>query len=65
MNRSALLLSALIGLVALAMRDAQAGAAVALGPHNQLATAYGGPVAMAKQRALDIAHRKYGRMCEF
>jgi hypothetical protein len=60
MKRSALLLLALIGLVPLALQDAQAGAAVALGPHNQLATAYGGPVDREMARALAVAHRKYG-----
>jgi hypothetical protein len=44
----------------LALQSANAGSAVALAPHNQLATAYGGPVAREKQRALDEARRKYG-----
>lgn len=48
----------IFGLVS--FHNAIAGSAVALGPHNQLATAYGGPVEREMQRALDVAHRKYG-----
>jgi hypothetical protein len=54
------LLLALIGLANIATEAAKAGSAVALAPNNHLATSYGGPVEMAKQRVLDVAHRKYG-----
>jgi hypothetical protein len=40
--------------------DAYAGSAVVLAPHNQMVTSYGHPVEVAKQRALDLARRKYG-----
>jgi hypothetical protein len=58
--KTSLITLAFIGLAALVLQDAKAGAAVALGPHNQLATSYGGPVEMAKARALEVAHRRYG-----
>jgi hypothetical protein len=40
--------------------DAKAGSAVAWDGHGGLATAYGGPVQREKQRALEVARRKYG-----
>ena len=51
---------ALLGFSVLASRKVDAGAAVALAPHNQLATAYGGPIEREEQRALAEAHRRYG-----
>jgi hypothetical protein len=45
---------------ALLAPDTKAGSAVASDGHGGLATAYGGPVQREKQRALDIARRKYG-----
>lgn len=54
------LLCALIGLVNTPTLPAKAGSAVALGPHNQLDAAFGGPVAREKERALAAAHRRYG-----
>jgi hypothetical protein len=60
MKRSAMFWLILLGLTGMAMQNANAGSAVALGPHNQLATAYGGPVAREKQRALAEARRRYG-----
>jgi len=59
-KRCALFRLALVGFAALAVQNANAGSAVAIGPHNQLATAYGGPVQREKQRALDEARRRYG-----
>jgi hypothetical protein len=43
-----------------ALQNALGGSAVVLGPHNQLATAYGGPVKREEQRALAEARRRYG-----
>lgn len=60
MKRRILFCFVLLGLTALALQKANAGSAVAIGPHHQLATAYGGPVEREKQRALDEARRKYG-----
>jgi hypothetical protein len=42
------------------LENVDAGAAVVLAPHNQLATAYGGPVEREKERALNNARRLYG-----
>jgi len=60
MKRSTLLLFISLGFVTLALHKADAGSAVAIGPNNQLATAYGGPVEREKRRALNEARRKYG-----
>ena len=60
MKRSLILPFRLAGLNCLVLQKANAGSAVAIGPHNQLATAYGGPVEREKQRALAEARRKYG-----
>jgi hypothetical protein len=60
LKRIALFLLASIGLASIAIEPANAGSAVALGPHNQLDAAYGGPVAREKERALAAAHRRYG-----
>ena len=60
MKTRAFFLVALVGLTSIALNDADAGSAVVLGPHNQLATAYGGPVRKEEQRALENARRKYG-----
>ena len=49
-----------VAMTVAALQNANAGAAVALGPHNQLATAYGGPVEREKARALNNARRLYG-----
>ena len=51
---------ALVFFVALASENANAGAAVAIGEHDQLAAAYGGPIKREEQRALAQARRKYG-----
>jgi hypothetical protein len=59
MKRIALLFS-LIGLANIATEVSKAGSAVALAPNNHLATSYGGSVEMAKERVLDVAHRRYG-----
>ena len=58
-NRTLFSLTFLFFLI-VASKNANAGAAVALGPHNQLATAYGGPVEREKARALNNARRLYG-----
>jgi hypothetical protein len=60
MKRSAIFGLVLVSLGVLSVRNACAGSAVAIGPHNQLATSYGYPKEIAKQRALEIAHRRYG-----
>jgi hypothetical protein len=53
---------ALLAFLIFASKNACAGAAVAIaiGPHDKLATAYGGPIKQAKERALEEAHRRYG-----
>lgn len=43
-----------------AMQNANAGAAVVIGPDNRLATAYGGPIRVVKELAFAEARRKYG-----
>jgi hypothetical protein len=60
MKRSAIFRFILLGFLAVAFQSVNAGSAVVLGPHNQLATAYGGPVRIEEQRALAEARRKYG-----
>jgi hypothetical protein len=60
MTKSALLILPLVAWITFGLGTAKAGSAVALGPHNQLATAYGGPVRREEQRALENARRKYG-----
>jgi hypothetical protein len=55
-----LILLALAGF-AVAISDVRAGSAVAIAPHNQMVMSYGHPVEVAKQRALELARRKYGR----
>ena len=47
-------------MVLLAAEKANAGAAVAVAAHLQLATSYGGPIQQVKQRALSVARKKYG-----
>jgi hypothetical protein len=60
MKKSALFLLA-AGLFATAtLNTANAGSAVVLAPHNQMVTSYGHPVEVAKQRALELARRKFG-----
>lgn len=44
----------------LGLHKADAGSAVALGPHNQMVASYGHTREIAKQRALDQARRRYG-----
>ena len=53
-------LLALLAFLVFASKNASAGAAVAIGPHNKLAAAYGGPIKQAAQRALAEARRRYG-----
>jgi hypothetical protein len=48
-------------LIFLAAENAKAGAAVAIGPHNQFAVSYGGPIKQVKERALAQARRRYGQ----
>ena len=60
MKRNVLFRLALVGMAVSAIHTAHAGSAVALGPHNQLATAYGGPVEREKSCALNNARRLYG-----
>lgn len=60
MKRTVLFGLALLAMSVGAVQNANAGAAVALGPHNQLATAYGGPMKREEQRALAEARRRYG-----
>jgi hypothetical protein len=60
MTKSATFLLALSSLFVFGLANANAGSAVAIGPHHQLATAYGGPMAREEKRALDTARRKYG-----
>jgi hypothetical protein len=58
MKRSALLGLVLIGML---MHNTRAGSAVVMaGRHGQLFTTYGGPVEKEKQRALELALRRYG-----
>jgi hypothetical protein len=60
MKRTALFRLALIALVGIAIRHANGGSAVALAPHNKFVTSYGHTREIAKQKALDLARRKYG-----
>ena len=50
----------MLALAVLGVKDAQAGSAIAIGPHNQMATSYGYPEEIAKQRALELARHRYG-----
>jgi Domain of unknown function (DUF4189) len=50
----------LFALAVLGVEEAEAGSAVAIGPHNQMATSYGYPEKIAKQRALELARHRYG-----
>ena len=60
MRGTVLFALALLAMSIGAMQNANAGAAVALAPNNQLATAYGGPVEREKARALANARHLYG-----
>ena len=61
MNTSVLSCVALVIMTAVTVETAHAGSAVAVQRiHSNLATAYGGPVEREKERALDLARRKYG-----
>ena len=60
MKRSARFPFALLGMAVLAVQNATAGSAVAISPHDQMATSCGYPKEVAEQRALEIAHRRYG-----
>jgi hypothetical protein len=53
-------LLALLAFLVFASKNASAGAAVALAPHNQMATAYGDTIKQAAKRALAEARRRYG-----
>ena len=56
----ALILVGFMGFSFLTCEHADAGSAVALAAHNQLATAYGGSIQREEQRALADALRRYG-----
>jgi hypothetical protein len=58
MKRSAIFL--LVGMAVVAAQNVRGGSAVAISPHNQMATSCGYPKEIAKQRALDIARSRYG-----
>jgi hypothetical protein len=61
MNKNVLICMALVAMTAVMVEIAHAGSAVAIQRnHSNLATAYGGPVEREKERALDLARRKYG-----
>jgi hypothetical protein len=60
MRRSIIFRMALLALAVLAVGSAEAGSAVAIGPHNQMATSCGYPEKIAKQRALQLARHRYG-----
>jgi|SRR5271166_3174560 len=61
MNTNVLICVALVTITAVTFETARAGSAVAVQRnHSNLATAYGGPVEREKERALDLARRKYG-----
>ena len=61
MKRSASIRFVLFGLMAIGIQRVNAGSAVAIEPHHgNLATAFGGPVAREKQRALLQARQLYG-----
>ena len=53
-------LAVLLGLVALAAQSAGAGSAVAWDGHGHVFSSVGYSVNVAKQRALEIAHQRYG-----
>jgi hypothetical protein len=50
----------LAGMTVLTAKSTNAGSAVAISPHNQMAASYGYPKEIAKQRALNIARSRYG-----
>jgi hypothetical protein len=50
----------LLGLAALAAQNANAGSAVALGPHNHLVSVHGFSAEEAKHLALQYARSRYG-----
>ena len=58
MKRSAILL--LVAVAVLMARNASAGSAVASDGHGHLVSSVGYSVKIAKERALEIAHRRYG-----
>ena len=58
MKRSAIFL--LIGVAFLSTRNANAGSAVAIGPHNHLVCSYGHRMEIDKQHALELARSRYG-----
>ena len=60
MKKSSLATLILVGLVGLILKDAKAGAAVALGPNNEIFTSGGHPREVAKENALAMARRKCG-----
>jgi len=59
-RRSGMRLVVLMGLVALAFQPAKAGSAVAWDGHGHVFSSVGYSVNVAKQRALEIAHQRYG-----
>jgi hypothetical protein len=65
MKRSVIFGFALIGLAGALVQSAKAGSAVAMERlHGKLVTSYGHPEGIAKQRALETAHRLYGANVE-
>jgi hypothetical protein len=60
MKRSTLFRLALLSMAVAPIQSANAGSAVAIGPHNHLVYSYGHPKEIAEQRALEMAHQLYG-----
>jgi hypothetical protein len=58
MKKTTLFRLALIALVGMAIQNASAGSAVAWGLHGHVVYSFGHPKEMAKQLALDHAHRR-------
>jgi hypothetical protein len=60
MKRSAVFWLALLGMAAIANQSVQAGSAVATDGQGHLVYCYGYPKEIATQRALELAHSRYG-----
>ena len=60
MKRSNIFRMALFASAVLGVKEAEAGSAVAIGPHNQITTSYGYREEIAKQRAIELARCRYG-----
>jgi hypothetical protein len=60
MKRSIIFRIALLSFALLDAQNAQAGSAVAIGPHNHLVYSYGHSKKIDEQQALELARSRYG-----